>query len=162
MSPSTLSWNDLRRIFTTIDIDGDGLLTVGELQLWLQRIGIPASAWEVDGVVGTARGMDLKEFICYYETSLSTCSGGSRTSTTDESDDGVDDDEDLLAAFKVFDLNDDGFISSSELQSVLSKLGLWEEARGGDCASMIRNFDTNFDGVLDFQEFKNMMLFSIA
>lgn len=155
MSPSALTWNDLRRIFTTIDIDGDGLLTVGELQLWLQRIGIPASAREVDDVVGTARGMDLKEFICYYETSLST-------STTHEIDDGVDDNEDLLAAFKVFDLNDDGFISSSELQSVLSNLGLWEEARGGDCAIMIRNFDTNFDGTLDFQEFKNMMLFSIA
>ncbi|KAF9609742.1 hypothetical protein IFM89_018190 [Coptis chinensis] len=65
---------------------------------------------------------------------------------------------DLVGAFKVFDINSDGFISSDELQCVLSRLGLWEERSGCDCTRMIYEFDINSDGVLDFEEFKKMML----
>ncbi|KAG9441731.1 hypothetical protein H6P81_017585 [Aristolochia fimbriata] len=36
--------------------------------------------------------------------------------------------------------------------------GLLEEDGGGDCTRMITKFDTNSDGQLDFQEFKQMML----
>ncbi|MCE3050765.1 hypothetical protein HAX54_048046 [Datura stramonium] len=63
-------------------------------------------------------------------------------------------------AFKVFDLNGDGFISCEELQKVLSRLGLWDENEGSDCKNMIHMYDTNLDGVLDFEEFKSMMLVS--
>ena len=60
----------------------------------------------------------------------------------------------------MFDLNGDGFISCEELQNVLSRLGLWDEKSGKDCTRMICMYDTNLDGVLDFEEFKNMMLLS--
>ena len=65
---------------------------------------------------------------------------------------------DLAKAFIVYDSNGDGFISCDELQSVLSRLGLWNEHCGQDCRSMINVYDKNSDGVLDFEEFKNMML----
>jgi calcium-binding protein CML len=65
---------------------------------------------------------------------------------------------DLFEAFKVFDSNGDGFISCEELQSLLSKLGLWDEKTGKDCRSMLCRYDTNLDGVVDFEEFKKMML----
>ncbi|EYU32485.1 hypothetical protein MIMGU_mgv1a017161mg [Erythranthe guttata] len=68
-----------------------------------------------------------------------------------------DSSDDLSKAFKVFDLNGDGYITCDELQSVLSRLGLWEKRSGQDCKDMIRVYDENLDGVLDFEEFKNMM-----
>lgn len=75
---------------------------------------------------------------------------------------GRDGDTDLLEAFRVFDLNGDGFISSEELQSVLSRLGMWDERSGKDCGRMINAYDSNRDGRLDFEEFKNMMLLTVS
>ncbi|CAL0307873.1 unnamed protein product [Lupinus luteus] len=66
---------------------------------------------------------------------------------------------DLVKAFKVFDLDGDGFISSQELECVLKRLGLWN---GKDCKNMICYYDTNFDGQLEFEEFKNMMLLTTS
>ncbi|KAL0369287.1 UNVERIFIED_CONTAM: putative calcium-binding protein CML44 [Sesamum calycinum] len=65
---------------------------------------------------------------------------------------------DLQKAFRVFDLDGDGFITSEELQIALSRLGLWDEHSGQDCRRMIDVYDTNSDGLLDFEEFKDMML----
>ncbi|XP_057814012.2 probable calcium-binding protein CML43 [Cryptomeria japonica] len=66
-----------------------------------------------------------------------------------------DESKDLMEAFKVFDRNEDGYISSTELQQVLSSLGLI--AQGQHCENMICRFDSDCNGVLDFMEFKNMM-----
>ncbi|GLJ13288.1 hypothetical protein SUGI_0209750 [Cryptomeria japonica] len=59
--------------------------------------------------------------------------------------------EDLMEAFGVFDENKDGYITSEELQHVLSTMGLipWSQD--------ICRFDLDRNGVLDFAEFKNMM-----
>ncbi|GLJ13284.1 hypothetical protein SUGI_0209600 [Cryptomeria japonica] len=64
--------------------------------------------------------------------------------------------KDLIEAFRVFDRNEDGYISSTELQQVLSLLGLI--AQGQNCQNMICRFDSDCNGLLDFMEFKNMMV----
>lgn len=65
--------------------------------------------------------------------------------------------DDLLKAFEVFDLNGDGHITCEELEAVLSRWELWGKSNGQNCKDMIRVFDENSDGVLDFEEFKVMM-----
>ena len=100
---------------------------------------------ELENLVGNTT-LDFNEFLVFYD------SISSRQKNEEEEED------DLVKAFRVFDLNGDGFITSDELQSVLSRLGMWEENGGGDCRRMINVYDTNSDGVLDFDEFKNMML----
>lgn len=70
--------------------------------------------------------------------------------------------DDLWEAFKVFDEDGDGYISAKELQVVLGKLGLVEGNVLDNVERMIVSVDTNNDGLVDFNEFKEMMRNTIA
>ncbi|KAI9124552.1 hypothetical protein K1719_004474 [Acacia pycnantha] len=66
--------------------------------------------------------------------------------------------EELKQAFDVFDVNKDGFIDERELQRVLCVLGFNKAATEREnCQKMIRNFDENGDGRIDFKEFVRIM-----
>ncbi|GMJ02409.1 hypothetical protein like AT1G21550 [Hibiscus trionum] len=169
MSP--LTKNDLRRIFEKLDKNADGLVSLDELSWLLERIGVQFSLQELESLVGLpCLGFD--EFIFFYDSI-------SNQNTKIEAENGGGDEDqvflhghaaaaadgeesDIAKAFKVFDLNGDGFISSEELQSVLIRLGLLDERSGKDCRNMICYYDTNSDGMIDFEEFKNMMFPTIS
>ena len=152
MSPLTPS--DLRRIFEKLDMNGDGFLSLDELNCLLEKIGFSFSLAELESLVQKG-SLDFDEFLVFYD---SLCNNDG------ESKEGVEDgvEEDLVKAFKVFDLDGDGFISSKELEFVLKRLGYWDERSGKDCRNMIYVYDMNSDGQLDFEEFKNMMLLAIS
>lgn len=61
--------------------------------------------------------------------------------------------EELNEAFLVYDVNKDGFIDASELQRVLRLLGFRQGTGIEDCKKMIRSYDENGDGRIDFKEF---------
>ncbi|CAL5333174.1 unnamed protein product [Camellia sinensis] len=150
MSP--LNTNDLQQIFDKLDQNGDGFVSLDEIKLLLERIGVQTSLDELESLLVGKTSLDLLDFIFFYDTFV-------KCDQNETGKEDVNDLEcDLSKAFKVYDLNGDGFISCEELQNVLSRLGLWNEHCGRDCKSMINMYDTNSDGVLDFEEFKNMML----
>lgn len=63
----------------------------------------------------------------------------------------------LLEAFKIFDVDGDGFIEAVELKRVLECLGLdngWDMAQ---IEKMVKVVDLNLDGKVDFSEFELMM-----
>ncbi|XP_010270444.1 PREDICTED: probable calcium-binding protein CML44 [Nelumbo nucifera] len=146
---SHIHQSDLERIFVALDLNGDGRVCIGELTWFLDKVGVHIGLDELEEIVG-GRSLGLQEFIHLYNQSIS------KPAEEDE-----EEDTDLVEAFKVFDLNNDGFISCEELQSLLARLGLWSESYG-DCRQLIGKFDTNLDGRIDFEEFKNMMLLSIS
>ena len=131
-------------------------LSLNELNWFLEKIGVQTSLDELESLVGKT-SLDLLDFSLFYDTVI-------KKKIDDQSKAGNEEDDDveknLSKAFKVYDLNDDGFISSEELQSMLSGLGLWNEHCGLDFKSMINVCHVNSDGVLDFEEFKKMMLIS--
>lgn len=146
MSP--ISPDDLQKIFNNLDTNNKGHVSTNELHLLLDKIGIRTSLEELENFVGR-NTLDCIDFLVFYDAMIKP------TINADGHDHDVE--NDLLKAFKVFDLNGDGYISCHELQSVLSRLGLWEKTNGQDCKDMIGVYDENSDGLLDFQEFKNMM-----
>ncbi|XP_047178573.1 probable calcium-binding protein CML44 [Vigna umbellata] len=159
MRPLTRS--DLQRIFEKVDMNGDGFLSLEELKMLLEKTGFNYSMEELESLVGKKK-LDLSEFLLFYESMLKK--KNEEEEGTHEGENADDDDEveeverDLVKTFKVFDLDGDGFITSQELECVLKRLGMWDERCGKDSTSMICSYDTNSDGKLDFQEFKDMML----
>nr|KYP76692.1 putative calcium-binding protein CML44 [Cajanus cajan] len=147
-----LTHSDLKRIFEKVDMNGDGFLSLEELHLLLEKTGFNLSVEELESLVGKKR-LDFSEFLLFYESMLKQ----GNEEEEEEGDNGGGD-EDLVEAFKVFDMDGDGFITSQELECVLKRLGMLDELCGKDCTTMICSYDTNFDGKLDFHEFKDMML----
>ena len=162
---SLIKTNDLQRIFEKLDKNGDGLVSLEELNWLLEKIGVQISLDELESLVGKS-SLDLNEFFSFY-SSISLKQNNTSRSTSNEvvvveEEEEENEESDLVKAFEVFDLNGDGFISCDELQKVLSRLGLWDENGGKDCRVMIHVYDTNLDGQLDFEEFKNMMFLTIS
>ncbi|TKY56093.1 calcium-binding protein CML44 [Spatholobus suberectus] len=157
-----LTPGDLQRIFEKLDMNCDGFLSLEELNVLLEKTGFNYSIEELESLVGK-KSLDFSEFLFFYDSMLKQNHG-----EEEGANNGVDGDEveevegDLVKAFKVFDLDGDGFITSQELECVLKRLGMWDERCGKDCATMICSYDTNFDGKLDFQEFKDMMLLTTS
>ncbi|XP_022993348.1 probable calcium-binding protein CML44 [Cucurbita maxima] len=155
-----ISSNDLLRIFNRLDKNGDGLICVQELKWLLDTIGIQLTMEELESFLEKP-SLDFDEFLIFYESMSKQNKGECKGGLVDEHEDEDEDVEIVYMAFKVFDVNGDGFISCEELENVLSRLELWDANRSEvDCRSMIRAYDTNLDGKLDFEEFMNMMLFT--
>ncbi|XP_034479572.1 neo-calmodulin [Drosophila innubila] len=66
---------------------------------------------------------------------------------------GLNKDENLMAAFKLFDRDEDGFISPIELRTVMYNLG--ERCTEEEFHDMMREIDLDNDGKISYQEFVN-------
>ena len=139
---------ELTETFKYFDKNGDGKISAVELGEVLRSIGIASTHEELEAMVREVDCdndgfIDLGEFIKLNKL------------TQEATDDGDSEHKTMEAAFDVFDINKDGFISATELHRVLSGLGevLTEE----DCHVMIRNVDRNGDMLVDFSEFKYLM-----
>ncbi|KAG6578937.1 putative calcium-binding protein CML44, partial [Cucurbita argyrosperma subsp. sororia] len=155
-----ISSNDLLRIFNRLDKNKDGLICVQELKWLLDTIGIQLTMEELESFLEKP-SLDFDEFLFFYESISKQNKGECKGGLVYEHGDEEEDVEIVYMAFKVFDVNGDGFISCEELENVLSRLELWDANKNEvDCRSMIRAYDTNLDGKLDFEEFMNMMLFT--
>ncbi|KAG2303502.1 hypothetical protein Bca4012_062250 [Brassica carinata] len=150
---SFISINDLRRMFQNLDKNQDGLVSLDELHWILETLGWSEHTPEELELFVGKKSLDLDEFLRFYDDAVSY-----RKETKSDSVVCVDNDDAIVGAFNVFDVDGDGYISSEELRTVLERLGFEEETKSWDCGRMIRAHDKNLDGVIDFEEFKNMLL----
>ena len=129
---------DLRNIFKSIDINGDGQLSKEELikgfNIYTELVDRDEYIENIINQVDT----DGNGYIDYNEFIKATISQKKIYSK-----------ENMRKAFDLFDLDGSGTISSIELQKIFS-LGdindnLWNE--------LVKQADKNFDGEIDFEEF---------
>ncbi|KAI7750730.1 hypothetical protein M8C21_013032 [Ambrosia artemisiifolia] len=159
----------LRRIFDLFDTNHDELITVDELSRALILLGLDTNMKELDSIIRTFiqpgnAGLTFDNFKALHKEIDDVFF---RLDDNDNDDDKEDDDEesyddkqeevDMTEAFKVFDEDGDGYISATELQTVLVKLGFAEGNEIGKVEMMISSVDRNHDGLVDFTEFKDMM-----
>ncbi|KAF0888317.1 hypothetical protein E2562_014162 [Oryza meyeriana var. granulata] len=127
---------ELHRIFQHFDRDNDGKISGAELSAFFASMGddmtVPSSSSGGGGYM-----LDFAGFVALMER------GGSQ-------------EEDLRSAFEVFNVVESaGRITARGLQRVLAQLG--DERSVADCEAMIRAYDVDGDGGLDFHEFQRMM-----
>ncbi|KAG1338905.1 Calcium-binding protein CML42 [Cocos nucifera] len=163
-SPS-LNTVRLRRVFDLFDQNGDGEITVDELALALDRLGLGADPDELASTVAIyippgRAGLAFDDFEALHRSL-----GDALFGAADPGDEKAaaaaaaaeEEEQDMREAFRVFDEDGDGFISAAELQVVLAKLGLPEARNIGRVHEMICSVDQDRDGRVDFREFKHMM-----
>ena len=68
-----------------------------------------------------------------------------------------DSEEEIYEAFKIFDKKGNGKVSKSDIKSVMNTLH--ETITPMELDELMEKWDSDRDGFLNFQEFKNMMLF---
>ncbi|KAK9130644.1 hypothetical protein Sjap_011131 [Stephania japonica] len=148
----------MEQVFATFDKNGDGFITKEELGESLRSIGLFSSEKEVVGMFDKLDSnrdglIDVDEFREMYDS----LGRPKREAEEEEDEELVNQEEELREAFNVFDGDRDGLITVAELGSVLSSLGLKQGGRIEDCKEMIRKVDKDGDGMVSFDEFKEMM-----
>ncbi|KAI4357551.1 hypothetical protein L6164_001491 [Bauhinia variegata] len=136
---------ELEQVFKKFDVNGDGKISASELGSIMASLGEPTSEEELIGII---KGVDsdgdgcinLDEFIELH--------------TKDVDSNEVM--ENLKDAFSVFDIDGNGSITAEELQKVMKNLG--DECSVAECRKMISGVDSDGDGMIDFEEFKVMMM----
>eukprot|EP00565_Helicotheca_tamesis_P007886 CAMPEP_0185724060 /NCGR_PEP_ID=MMETSP1171-20130828/663_1 /TAXON_ID=374046 /ORGANISM="Helicotheca tamensis, Strain CCMP826" /LENGTH=149 /DNA_ID=CAMNT_0028391835 /DNA_START=108 /DNA_END=557 /DNA_ORIENTATION=- len=135
---------DYKEAFSMFDIDGDGTITLVELEEIMRSLGTNSTKEELREMVNSVdengdNMIDFDEFLVLMK---------SRKKNDDP-------DKELRDAFNVFDKDGSGAISRQELQSLMQKLG--QNLSKEELDAMMSEVDEDGNGEIDFEEFKRMM-----
>eukprot|EP00397_Hematodinium_sp_SG-2012_P012272 GEMP01012438.1.p1 GENE.GEMP01012438.1~~GEMP01012438.1.p1 ORF type:complete len:559 (+),score=119.71 GEMP01012438.1:429-2105(+) len=140
----------LRKVFIRLDTNGDGLLSATELEDALMESD--GAAFFCPELTKVFRRVDCnKNGVIDYTEFLAATLEIQRFAVQDT----------LWSAFRVFDKDGSGFISRDELESFLCTRAVEETLEADTIDEIFAEYDTNRDGVIDFQEFLVMMDFLV-
>ncbi|KAL9904546.1 ecdysone-induced protein 63F 1 isoform 2-T2 [Glossina fuscipes fuscipes] len=163
----------LRTAFDLLDRNRDGCITASELQFMLKNLGIKIKddiiyhlireashsvSFSGNGVINEV------EFLQWVGRIQALRDGQQPQQKTQQAkdkntskSDGVDDvTEDLIAAFRVFDRYDNGFISRDEIQTAMEMIG--EPLNEQQLNQLLAIADLDRDGRINYEEFTRLLL----
>ncbi|CAK9143770.1 unnamed protein product [Ilex paraguariensis] len=138
---------EFREAFFMIDKDSDGLITMEELEVVIQSLHEHPTKEEIQEMINEVDPdgngtIDFEDFLGIMARKMKQ--------------DNVA--EEFKEAFKVFDRDQDGYISALELREVMINLG--ERLTDEEAEQMIREADLDGDGLVSYEEFVRMMMAS--
>ncbi|KAL9685367.1 hypothetical protein QQ045_022817 [Rhodiola kirilowii] len=136
---------EFQELFRLFDKDGDGRISITELGTAMRSLDQHPTDEELHTMISEvdtsgSGGIELGEFLRLMSKKIKE----------------VDAEGELREAFKVFDKNQDGFISPNELKHVMANLG--EKLTDKEAEQMIREADLDGDGLVNYDEFARIML----
>ena len=140
--------DDYTQLFNLMDENGDGSVTVREIQMLLKSMGRDTTDAEIRKIVKAADKdnngkIELNEFIMYME----------KKNAIDKSI--TSEDDKIIKMFSFFDTDGDGLISRMELKNLLTQTG--QEITDEEIDAIMQEVDGDNNGVIDFDEFKYML-----
>ena len=134
---------EFRQAFALFDKDGNGSISSDELGSVLQSLGQTPTQEDLDKMIKEVDNDDnstieFSEFCTMMASKMRK----------------VENEEEISEAFKVFDINSDGYITINELTQTMSVLD--EDFTDEECETRIKLVGT--EGKVNFNQFKNMML----
>lgn len=137
--------SEFQEAFCLFDKDGDGCITLEELATVIQSLGQNPIKEELQDMINevdvNGNGtIEFGEFLSLMARKIKE----------------TDAEEELKEAFKVFDKDQNGYISATELRNVMINLG--EKLTDEEVDQMIREADLDGDGQVNYEEFVRMMM----
>ncbi|KAG6599302.1 Calmodulin-like protein 8, partial [Cucurbita argyrosperma subsp. sororia] len=136
---------EFEEAFCLLDKDGDGCITIKELATAIRSLQqnpteeeLQIMMNEVD--VNGSGSIEFEEFFNLMAKKMKENEA----------------EEELREAFKVFDMDQDGFISPNELKNVM--IHMVEKLTDDEVEQMVKEADLDGDGLIDYEEFAKMML----
>uniref|UniRef100_A0A3Q1IDY5 EF-hand domain-containing protein n=1 Tax=Anabas testudineus TaxID=64144 RepID=A0A3Q1IDY5_ANATE len=139
----------LREAFVEFDKDKDGFITCKDLGNLMRTMGYMPTEMELIQLsqninMNLGGRVDFEDFVDLMTPKLLAETAGMI---------GL---KELKDAFKEFDIDGDGAITSDELRHAMVKL-LGEHTSKHEIEAVVREADNNGDGTVDFEEFVKMM-----
>ena len=138
---SDMEIHSLREAFIKLDTNGDGTLSLAELQQGVATV--PGLNMQIENLM-SEMDIDRSGRIDYSEFLASSLDKNIYLQ-----------EERLYSAFKIFDRDNSGKISAVELREILGKEGFGNDE--AFWAGLIEESDANHDGEIDFNEFLALM-----
>jgi len=135
---------EFREAFALFDKDGDGTISTKELGTVMKSLGQKPTVAELNDMINEVDQdgngeIDFEEFLSMMAKKLKE----------------TDLEEDIREAFRVFDKNSSGIISTLELRHIMTNLG--EKLKDSEIDEMIRHADIDGDGSVNYNEWVTMM-----
>jgi calcium-dependent protein kinase len=165
----SFSEENLREMFCSLDLDGNGVLDAEEIQVFLSELGIKDE--DISQIFGSldldgSGEIELDEFRAIMRTKFEN-GPGLRTSfqqsrfradifkqfAYSSNDKKQSFEDDLHKIFDAIDLDGNGILDPQELRVALRSAGQTEQS----ISEIIASMDVNHDGGVDWEEFRDVM-----
>lgn len=136
---------EFKEAFSLFDKDDNGYITTTELGTVMRSLGQNPTEAELQDMIAevdsnSSGTIDLQEFLGLMARRMKD----------------TESEEELREAFRVFDQDQNGFISATELRHVMTNLG--EKLSDEEIGEMIREADVDSDGNINYDEFVKVMM----
>ncbi|XP_026486759.1 uncharacterized protein LOC113393869 isoform X1 [Vanessa tameamea] len=139
---------DLHEAFDLLDFNGEGKIKAEDFRVAIKALGYEPTKEELQNMIsGVDKGQTGKLSFENFETAIM------RKVMS------VDSDGDVMKSFRLFDVDDTGFISFENLKYVTQILA--ENLTDEEIEEMIDDADKDFDGYISVQEFMKMIRNSV-